>query len=52
VVLKGPEWFGPATVRLLEWPRDGLIWAMLLATLLSGLQYVWRAALLLRTNTA
>jgi CDP-diacylglycerol--glycerol-3-phosphate 3-phosphatidyltransferase len=52
VVLKGPEWFGPATVRLLEWPRDGLIWAMLLATLLSGLQYVWRAAMLLRTNTA
>jgi CDP-diacylglycerol--glycerol-3-phosphate 3-phosphatidyltransferase len=52
VVLKGPEWFGPATVRLLERPRDGLIWAMLLATLLSGLQYVWRAALLLRTNTA
>lgn len=29
--------------------RDGLIYAMLAATLLSGIQYLWRAALLLRT---
>jgi CDP-diacylglycerol--glycerol-3-phosphate 3-phosphatidyltransferase len=28
--------------------RDGLIYAMLAATALSGLQYLWRAALLLR----
>jgi CDP-diacylglycerol--glycerol-3-phosphate 3-phosphatidyltransferase len=28
--------------------RDGLIYAMLAATLLSGLQYLWRAAMLLR----
>jgi CDP-diacylglycerol--glycerol-3-phosphate 3-phosphatidyltransferase len=28
--------------------RDGLIWAMLVATALSGLQYVWRALVLLR----
>jgi CDP-diacylglycerol--glycerol-3-phosphate 3-phosphatidyltransferase len=30
--------------------RDGLIYTMLLATLLSGLQYLWRAALLIRTD--
>jgi CDP-diacylglycerol--glycerol-3-phosphate 3-phosphatidyltransferase len=31
--------------------RDGLIWAMLAATALSGLQYLWRAASLLKTDT-
>jgi CDP-diacylglycerol--glycerol-3-phosphate 3-phosphatidyltransferase len=31
--------------------RDGLIWAMLAATALSGLQYLWRAASLLKSNT-
>ena len=31
--------------------RDGLIWAMLAATALSGLQYLWRATLLLKTDT-
>jgi CDP-diacylglycerol--glycerol-3-phosphate 3-phosphatidyltransferase len=30
--------------------RDGLIWAMLGATALSGLQYIWRAAALLRND--
>ncbi len=30
------------------WIRDGLIWAMLVATLLSGLQYLWKAAALYR----
>jgi CDP-diacylglycerol--glycerol-3-phosphate 3-phosphatidyltransferase len=39
----GVEWFF-ATVR------DGLIYAMLAATTLSGLQYLWRAALLLRSD--
>jgi CDP-diacylglycerol---glycerol-3-phosphate 3-phosphatidyltransferase len=29
--------------------RDGLVYAMLVATALSGLQYLWRAALLLQT---
>jgi CDP-diacylglycerol--glycerol-3-phosphate 3-phosphatidyltransferase len=29
----------------------GLIYAMIVATALSGLQYLWRAALLLRTDT-
>jgi CDP-diacylglycerol--glycerol-3-phosphate 3-phosphatidyltransferase len=36
---------------LAEWcahARDGLIWAMLAATLLSGVQYLWKAAVLLR----
>src|SRR5437667_1486221 len=30
--------------------RDGLIWAMLAATALSGLQYLWRAASLLKNQ--
>jgi len=30
-----------------DWTRDALIWAMVLITLLSGLQYVWKAATLL-----
>jgi CDP-diacylglycerol---glycerol-3-phosphate 3-phosphatidyltransferase len=36
--------------RYVNWVRDALIYAMLLATLLSGLQYLWRAALLIRTD--
>jgi hypothetical protein len=52
VVLKGSEWFEPGTIHVLAWLRDGLMYAMLLATLLSGVQYLWRAALLLRTNAA
>jgi CDP-diacylglycerol--glycerol-3-phosphate 3-phosphatidyltransferase len=31
--------------------RDGLLYAMVAATALSGLQYLWRAALLLKTDT-
>lgn len=31
--------------------RDGLIWAMLAATALSGLQYLWRAAGLLKSDS-
>ncbi len=31
--------------------RDGLIWAMLAATALSGLQYLWRATSLLKSDT-
>jgi CDP-diacylglycerol--glycerol-3-phosphate 3-phosphatidyltransferase len=34
-----------------QWLRDGLIYAMLAATLFSGLQYIWRAAALIRTDT-
>jgi CDP-diacylglycerol--glycerol-3-phosphate 3-phosphatidyltransferase len=37
---------------LLMMLRDGLIYAMLVATALSGLQYLWRAALLLQAPPA
>jgi CDP-diacylglycerol--glycerol-3-phosphate 3-phosphatidyltransferase len=37
-------------VRFFAVLRDGLIWAMLAATALSGLQYLWRAAALLKTE--
>ena len=33
---------------LCVWARDGLVWAMVLATILSGLQYLWKAAVLLK----
>jgi CDP-diacylglycerol--glycerol-3-phosphate 3-phosphatidyltransferase len=46
VMLQNPKWL------VGEWLRDGLIYAMLLATLLSGLQYLWRAALLIKTDAA
>jgi CDP-diacylglycerol--glycerol-3-phosphate 3-phosphatidyltransferase len=39
---------GEESARSLRWVRDGLIWAMLAATLLSGLQYVWKGMLILR----
>jgi CDP-diacylglycerol--glycerol-3-phosphate 3-phosphatidyltransferase len=37
-------------LRQLELVRDVCIYAMLASTLLSGLQYLWRAAALLRTE--
>jgi CDP-diacylglycerol--glycerol-3-phosphate 3-phosphatidyltransferase len=37
-----------ADLRWMEWCRDILIYTMLAATLLSGLQYLWRAAMLFR----
>jgi CDP-diacylglycerol--glycerol-3-phosphate 3-phosphatidyltransferase len=40
---EGVVWF-------FETVRDGLVYAMLGATALSGLQYLWRAALLLKTD--
>ncbi len=39
----------PAIHSFLDAARFGLIWAMLLATALSGLQYLWRAAVLFRS---
>ena len=39
-----------AAMRFFGVARLLLIWAMLAATALSGLQYLWRAALLLRTE--
>ena len=34
----------------LAWVRDGLIWAMLLATILSGVQYLWKGAVLFKAD--
>jgi hypothetical protein len=34
-----------------HWIRDVLVYAMLVSTALSGLQYLWRAALLVRSET-
>ncbi len=42
--------FDGHTVWLLATLRDGLIYAMLAATALSGLQYLWRAAQLLNVD--
>jgi CDP-diacylglycerol--glycerol-3-phosphate 3-phosphatidyltransferase len=43
------EW-STSAVQLFGMIRDGFIWAMLGATALSGMQYVWRAALLLKVD--
>jgi CDP-diacylglycerol--glycerol-3-phosphate 3-phosphatidyltransferase len=40
----------PSVTRFFAVVRDGLIWAMLAATALSGLQYLWRATSLLKTG--
>jgi CDP-diacylglycerol--glycerol-3-phosphate 3-phosphatidyltransferase len=60
VALKSPALFPDRAVALagarvdvvatLAVARDGLIYAMLAATLLSGLQYLWRAALIFRAD--
>jgi CDP-diacylglycerol--glycerol-3-phosphate 3-phosphatidyltransferase len=42
--------FSPSVIWFFATVRDGLIWAMLTSTVLSGLQYLIRAALLLRTD--
>jgi CDP-diacylglycerol--glycerol-3-phosphate 3-phosphatidyltransferase len=49
VTLAASDWlsFGAGFLAL---ARDVCIWAMLAATTLSGLQYLWRAAALLRTE--
>jgi CDP-diacylglycerol--glycerol-3-phosphate 3-phosphatidyltransferase len=46
--LPAPEWFGASAATVLGWLRDGLLWAMLAVTLLSALQYLWKAAMILR----
>jgi CDP-diacylglycerol--glycerol-3-phosphate 3-phosphatidyltransferase len=38
------------TMWFIDTARDGLIYAMLAATFLSGVQYLWRAALLLKVE--
>jgi CDP-diacylglycerol--glycerol-3-phosphate 3-phosphatidyltransferase len=47
--LGGTAWF-PDLAHPCAVARDGLIYAMLAATLLSGLQYLWRAAALYRAD--
>ncbi len=49
VSLRGEEWL-PSLQTACGMARDGLIYAMLAATLLSGLQYLWRAAQLFRAE--
>ena len=36
---------------IFDWTRDILVWSMLIATALSGLQYLWKAFALLRKDT-
>ena len=56
LALRNPQWIayfetrGPTVVWAFALLRDILIWAMLAATLLSGLQYLWRAALIYRMS--
>src|SRR5713226_5010406 len=40
----------PEDLPYLDWLRDVLIYAMLASTILSGLQYFWKAALLLKAE--
>jgi CDP-diacylglycerol--glycerol-3-phosphate 3-phosphatidyltransferase len=51
VALQMPQWSADA-VWYFDRLRDGLVYTMVVATALSGLQYLWRAALLLKTDTA
>jgi CDP-diacylglycerol---glycerol-3-phosphate 3-phosphatidyltransferase len=46
LILREPGW--ESVYRMIDGARVILIWAMLAATALSGLQYLWRAAVLLR----
>jgi CDP-diacylglycerol--glycerol-3-phosphate 3-phosphatidyltransferase len=47
-----PRWFGPGSwvTTSCQWIRTGLIYAMIVTTLLSGLQYLWRAAHLFKAD--
>jgi CDP-diacylglycerol--glycerol-3-phosphate 3-phosphatidyltransferase len=51
VALQSPKWFDsePLTT-FFAWARIILIYAMLLATLVSGLQYLWKAAQIYRAG--
>jgi CDP-diacylglycerol--glycerol-3-phosphate 3-phosphatidyltransferase len=51
IALKALE-LEPESASLWTTLRDLFVGAMLLATALSGLQYLWRAAMLLKTDTA
>lgn len=53
IALGGEEWFKgwPLLPWALLWIRLGLVYATVVITLLSGLQYLWRAAQLFRIDT-
>jgi CDP-diacylglycerol--glycerol-3-phosphate 3-phosphatidyltransferase len=51
VVLQKIDWLAPQET-ICFWLRDALIYAMLTTTLISGLQYIWRAAGLIRIDNA
>lgn len=46
--VRSGQWLSENLTRLLEVLRDICIYAMLASTLLSGLQYLWKAAIVLR----
>ncbi len=49
LALEAPRWeVSGASAAWIGWIRDGLLYAMLAATALSGLQYLWRAYLMVR----
>jgi CDP-diacylglycerol---glycerol-3-phosphate 3-phosphatidyltransferase len=49
IALEARRWEVPdAAATWIGWIRDGLIYAMLAATALSGLQYLWRAYVMVR----
>jgi CDP-diacylglycerol---glycerol-3-phosphate 3-phosphatidyltransferase len=50
IVLGSKDWFAEMEYAL-SVARDGLVYAMIAATLLSGLQYLWRAVVLYRADT-
>ncbi|HEV3261631.1 MAG TPA: CDP-diacylglycerol--glycerol-3-phosphate 3-phosphatidyltransferase [Gemmataceae bacterium] len=47
--VREPDW-AEGAVRFFGGVRDGLVYAMVAATALSGLQYLWRAAALLKAE--
>jgi phosphatidylglycerophosphate synthase len=49
IALESWKWSDAAAQRF-AMIRDGLIWAMLGATALSGLQYLWRATLIMKNE--
>jgi CDP-diacylglycerol---glycerol-3-phosphate 3-phosphatidyltransferase len=49
VALESWKWSDAAGERF-TMIRDGLVWAMLGATALSGLQYLWRAATIMKNE--
>jgi hypothetical protein len=51
IALEAFAHWSEGAARFFEAVRNGLIYAMLGATALSGLQYLWKAATILRSDT-